>query len=77
MVIEEWVEKLCRREGIKPEDLTLTQWQIIALKIPCTIFCWRVRGPAEVKDGVCTLCGHENPANTVWDRILDGEVDPG
>lgn len=67
---EAWVNKFLARNGLKPEELTSGDWLAIAHKVPCTIRCWRIGSPVDVKPGnKCPECGKLHPVPTRYERL--------
>lgn len=70
LAAREWLAKWLERQGIQWDNLTAAQQFLAAREIPCSIRCWRVGGPVDVKPGdVCPECGQEVPKPTCWEMI--------
>lgn len=67
---EKWAEGFLERRGLKPEDLSASDWFQVARLVPCHIRCWRVGGPVDVKPGdKCPECGKLCPTPTRYDLL--------
>jgi hypothetical protein len=70
LAAREWLARWLDRNHIKYDSLTQAQKFLLMREIPCSIRCWRVGGPVDVKPGEkCSECGHEEPKPTAWERI--------
>ena len=70
MTGEEWVHKLCQEREIDWSKLTAGQRTQITMLVPCTIRCWRVGGPVDVRPGEdCSECGRHVELLTSWEKI--------
>ena len=68
-----WVAAWADRENVDLEALSPAQWFVVAMKVPCSIRCWRVGVSIEVgRNEVCPECGKAN-AYTQWDRLLSDD----
>ena len=56
--VTEWLTDYFRIQGIDPDTATDRDVVLAARKIPCSIRCWRIGGPVDVKVGEpCPECG--------------------
>ena len=66
----EWLRGFLDHHGIKWDTLTKAQQFLMTREIPCTIRCWRVGGPVDVRPGEeCSECGKPVPLKTSWELI--------
>lgn len=58
MAFEAWIHDKCRSLDVEWNALTPVERSQIMQGVPCTIRCWRVGVPIDVKDGEkCSECG--------------------
>jgi hypothetical protein len=66
----EWLGSFLERHGIEWDSLTKAQQFLMTREIPCSIRCWRVGGPVNVKAGEpCSECGKIEPKPTFWEHL--------
>jgi len=64
-----WLEDWARQAQVDLAAFTPAQWFAAAMKVPCSIRCWRVGISVEVgPNEVCPECGKTNVV-TLWDRL--------
>jgi len=66
----EWLGRWLERNHIDWDTLTKAQQFLLTREIPCSVRCWRVGGPVDVRAGdPCSECGKIEPKPTAWDVI--------
>ena len=71
---EKWLNAYIERNGIDFRALTKGQLCILSREVPCTIRCWRISLPVDVKPGeVCPECGKLVPPRTAWEKLARDE----
>lgn len=69
-----WLQEWAKEGGHDLESFSPAQWFMAAMKVPCSIRCWRVGVSIEVEaNKPCPECGKTYEV-TVFDRLL--EPDP-
>jgi hypothetical protein len=76
--LEEWLTTYLTRQGIDPSTATDRAIVQAARHIPCSIRCWRIGQPVEVKEGEpCPECGKPYEGDNLplrdVDRILQDD----
>lgn len=65
-----WLDAYIERNKIDRDSLTKADWFLLTRKIPCSIRCWWIGEPVDVKPGEpCPECGKECPLPTAWERL--------
>ena len=68
--VREWLAEFIEREGIEYDKLSQGQKFMLMHEIPCSIRCFRVGGPVDVRRGEpCPECGAVEPLLTSWEII--------
>jgi hypothetical protein len=69
-----WLDAFIEKRGIDKDNLSKAEWFLLAMEIPCTIRCWRIGEPVDVKPGEkCPECGKTRPIPTAWERLLEDD----
>jgi len=72
MTAEQWLAGYLEANNFDWDKLTKGEQFKVTMLVPCSIRCFRVGGPVDVKPGqACPECGHERPLLTVWERLLE------
>jgi hypothetical protein len=67
---QEWLAGWLERHHVVWDELSPAQRFLLAREIPCSVRCWRVGGPVDVKPGdKCSECGKLEPLPSFWEMI--------
>jgi len=70
LAAREWLGRWLDQHHIVWDALTAAQQFLLTRQIPCSVRCWRIGGPVDVKPGdPCSECGKIEPKPTFWDRL--------